>query len=68
LDALVERLTDREYAVLRCMAEGLTNPQIGGRLYISTGTVKAHSASIFRKLEVANRTEAVARAKDLHLL
>ena len=68
LDVPVERLTDRELDVLRCIAEGLTNPQIGARLYISTGTVKAHSAAIFRKLEVANRTEAVARAKDLHLL
>ncbi len=66
--ALVERLTERELDVLRCIAEGLTNPQIGARLYISTGTVKAHSAAIFRKLEVANRTEAVAKAKDLHLL
>ncbi len=65
---LVEQLTARELEVLRCMAEGLTNPQIGARLYISTGTAKAHSAAIFRKLEVANRTEAVARAKDLHLL
>ena len=65
---LVEPLTARELEVLRCMAEGLTNPQIGARLYISTGTAKAHSAAIFRKLEVANRTEAVARAKDLRLL
>ena len=58
-------LSSRELEILRHMAEGLTNAQIVARLYISTGTVKAHSATIFRKLEVANRSEAAARAKDL---
>jgi ATP/maltotriose-dependent transcriptional regulator MalT len=50
------------------MAEGLSNKQIGQRLFISAGTVKAHSAAIYRKLDVANRTEAIARAKDTGLL
>ncbi len=54
--------------ILRLMAEGLSNEAIGQRLYISTGTVKAHSASIYRKLAAANRTQAIARAKDLGLL
>jgi LuxR family maltose regulon positive regulatory protein len=61
-------LTDREIEILARMAEGLTNQEIGRRLYISTGTVKAHSAAIYRKLDVANRAEAIARAKDLNLL
>ncbi len=50
------------------MASGLSNPQIGERLYISAGTVKAHSAAIYRKMNVANRAEAIARAKDLGYL
>ena len=54
--------------ILQGMAEGLSNKEIGQRLYISAGTVKAHSAAIYRKLDVANRTEAIARAKDLNLL
>ncbi|HSL45882.1 MAG TPA: LuxR C-terminal-related transcriptional regulator [Anaerolineales bacterium] len=61
-------LTERELDILRGMAEGLSNKEIGQKLFISTGTVKAHSATIYRKLEVANRTEAIARAKDLGLL
>jgi len=61
-------LSARELGVLGCLAQGLTNPQIGARLFIATGTVKAHTAAIFRKLDVANRTEAVARANDLGLL
>lgn len=68
LAQIVEPLTGRELEILRALAEGLTNPQIGARLYVSTGTVKAHTAAIFRKLAVANRAEAVARAKDLRLL
>ena len=61
-------LTAREIEILRWMASGLSNPQIGARLYISAGTVKAHTAAIYRKLNAANRAEAIARAKDLGLL
>jgi LuxR family maltose regulon positive regulatory protein len=61
-------LTEREIEILRCIAEGLTNAQIGKRLYISAGTVKAHSAAIYRKLDVANRSEAISLAKDLGLI
>lgn len=61
-------LTARELDILRGMAEGLSNKEIGQGLFISAGTVKAHSAAIYRKLEVANRTAAIARAKDLRLL
>jgi LuxR family transcriptional regulator, maltose regulon positive regulatory protein len=65
---LIEPLTEREMDILRAMATGLSNPEIGARLFISTGTVKAHSAAIYRKLDVSNRTEAVSCAKDLGLL
>jgi LuxR family maltose regulon positive regulatory protein len=61
-------LTTRELEILRGMAEGMSNKEIGQRLFISAGTVKAHSASIYRKLDVENRTEAIARAKDLGLI
>jgi LuxR family maltose regulon positive regulatory protein len=61
-------ITARELDILRGMAEGLSNKEIGQRLFISAGTVKAHSASIYRKLEVENRTEAIARAKDMGLI
>jgi LuxR family maltose regulon positive regulatory protein len=61
-------LTQREVEIIRWMAAGLSNQEIGRKLFISAGTVKAHSASIYRKLDAANRAEAVSRAKDLHLL
>jgi LuxR family maltose regulon positive regulatory protein len=61
-------LTGRELEILAAMSRGLNNQQIGAALFISAGTVKAHSASIYRKLNVANRTEAIARAKDSRLI
>jgi LuxR family maltose regulon positive regulatory protein len=50
------------------MALGRTNREIAQQLVVATGTVKAHLANIYRKLDVANRTEAVARARQLSLL
>ena len=61
-------LTARELDILQEMSLGLSNKEIGQKLFVSTGTVKAHSAAIYRKLEVANRTGAIARAKDLGIL
>jgi LuxR family maltose regulon positive regulatory protein len=66
--ALVEPLSRRELDVLQLLALGKTNQQIAGQLIVAAGTVKAHTASIYRKLEVANRTEAVARARSLGIL
>ncbi len=65
---LVEPLSPRELEVLRLLALGRTNQEIAGQLIVSPGTVKAHTASIYRKLDVANRTEAVARARQLGIL
>ena len=56
----VDHLTRREVEVLRQIALGRTNSEIARQLIVSRGTVKAHTASIYRKLDVANRTEAVA--------
>ena len=66
--ALIEPLSERELEVLRLLAEGLTNPQIAARLVISTGTVKAHTAAIFRKLDANTRTQAVAKAREARLV
>jgi LuxR family maltose regulon positive regulatory protein len=66
--ALVEPLSQRELEVLHLMALGRTNQEIARQLIVSPGTVKAHTASIYRKLDVANRTEAAARARKLGLL
>ena len=63
-----EPLSNRELAVLELLADGCTNREIAGRLFIALGTVKAHVASVYRKLGVHTRAEAVSRARDLHLL
>ncbi len=55
-------LTPREREVLTLMVEGLNNPQIGDRLFISVTTVRSHVSNIFSKLGVSNRAEAVALA------
>ncbi len=65
---LVEPLSQRELEVLHLMSLGTTNQEIARRLIVAPGTVKAHAASIYRKLDVANRTEAVARARQLGIL
>jgi LuxR family transcriptional regulator, maltose regulon positive regulatory protein len=64
----IEPLSDREAEVLALVADGRTNAQIAGDLYLSVGTVKAHVHHIFGKLLVRNRSQAVARARELHLL
>lgn len=65
---LIESLTPQELTIVRLLAEGLTNQQIAERLFITVGTVKFHTHSIYGKLGVENRTGAVARARDLNLL
>jgi LuxR family maltose regulon positive regulatory protein len=63
--ASVELLSPRELEVLHLMALGRTNQEIASELIVARGTVKAHTASIYRKLDASNRTEAVARARQL---
>ena len=65
---LVEPLSQRELEVLQLMAKGMTNPEIARQLIVAAGTIKAHTASIYRKLDTANRTEAAARARQLGIL
>jgi predicted ATPase/DNA-binding NarL/FixJ family response regulator len=65
---LVEPLTPREQDVLRLLAAGCSNPEIAAHLVVSVGTVKSHTAQIFGKLAVHNRTQAVNRARELGLI
>lgn len=65
---LHEPLSERELEVLRLVAEGLSNPEIAERLYLSLGTVKVHMRHIYDKLDVNSRVQAAARAHDLNLL
>ena len=65
---LVEALSERELEVLELIAEGLTNPEIASRLFLSLHTVKSHARNIYGKLGVHNRTQAVVRARTLGIL
>lgn len=67
-DELVESLTSREKEVLQRMAEGLANKQIALLLSISEHTVKFHLSSLYTKLGVSSRTEAVKRGIELGLI
>ncbi|MFZ5825353.1 MAG: LuxR C-terminal-related transcriptional regulator [Bacillota bacterium] len=61
-------LTEREIDVLKLVAEGLSNAEIARKLFMTPGTAKWHVQNLLGKLEVSNRTQAVARARELHLL
>jgi LuxR family transcriptional regulator, maltose regulon positive regulatory protein len=65
---LVEPLSARELEVLSLIAEGMTNPEIAARLYLSVNTLRAHTTHIYQKLDVHNRVQAVSRARQLGLL
>jgi len=65
---LLEPLSHRELEVLHLIAQGLSNQEIGERLVLALDTVKGHNRSIFGKLQVQRRTEAIARARKLGLL
>jgi LuxR family maltose regulon positive regulatory protein len=66
--SLPEPLSAREREVLHLLAAGLSNREIGARLSISPETVKKHTASIYGKLGVRGRVEAVTRARSLALI
>jgi DNA-binding CsgD family transcriptional regulator len=57
-----ESLTPTERAVVKLVAEGLTNPQIGGRMFIGRGTVKTHVQHAFAKLGVNTRSQLAGEA------
>jgi DNA-binding NarL/FixJ family response regulator len=61
-------LSSRQIEVLREMAKGLSNRQIGDLLQVTEGTIKLHVSSIFKLLKVTNRTEAVLVIQKMGLL
>ncbi|UON84674.1 LuxR C-terminal-related transcriptional regulator [Dyadobacter chenwenxiniae] len=61
-------LSKRELEVLGLIAEGLSNQEIAGALFVSLNTIKTHSSKLFEKLEVKSRTQAVEKAKRLSLI
>jgi LuxR family maltose regulon positive regulatory protein len=65
---LAEPLTGRELQVLALLAAGAANQQIASELVVALETVKKHVSHILSKLGAANRTQAVARARELGLL
>jgi LuxR family maltose regulon positive regulatory protein len=66
--SLYEPLSERELEVLHLVARGYSNRQIAEALFVTLGTVKKHLNNIFGKLQVANRTQAVAKAREIGLL
>jgi LuxR family maltose regulon positive regulatory protein len=64
----IETLSQRELQIIQLIAQGLSNREIGERLFLALDTVKGHNRKIFEKLQVQSRTEAVARARELSLL
>ncbi|HKO54526.1 MAG TPA: LuxR C-terminal-related transcriptional regulator [Thermoanaerobaculia bacterium] len=61
-------LTQREHEILGLIAEGLSNREIGERLFVSENTVKTHSSRLFEKMQVNRRVQAVQRGKELGLI
>ncbi|RMF02716.1 MAG: hypothetical protein D6768_07605, partial [Chloroflexi bacterium] len=66
--SLLDPLTERELQVLGLMAAGRSNREIGDELVLALGSVKWYASQIYSKLQVKNRTEAAARARQLNLL
>ena len=68
LPGMAEPLTDREVEVLRLLAAGRSNQRIAHELVVALDTVKKHVTHVLGKLGATNRTEAVARARQLGLI
>jgi LuxR family maltose regulon positive regulatory protein len=66
--ALIEPLTEREMDVLKLIAEGLSNPEIAEKLFLSVGTVKTHVKHIYGKLGVDDRVKAAGKARELGII
>jgi DNA-binding CsgD family transcriptional regulator len=61
-------LTAREHEILALIAQGLSNREIGEKLFVSENTVKTHSSRLFEKMSVNRRVQAVQKGKDLGLI
>ena len=67
IDAL-PALTPREHAVLEALARGLSLEEVGRELFVSRNTVKSQATSLYRKLQVSGRADAVRKANRVGLL
>jgi predicted ATPase/DNA-binding CsgD family transcriptional regulator len=67
-ETLIEPLSEREFEILKLIADGLSNRTIADQLILSVGTVKWYTSHIFSKLGVQSRTQALVRAHQLNLL
>jgi DNA-binding NarL/FixJ family response regulator len=61
-------ISKRELEVLILVNQGLTNQQIADSLFVSNNTIKTHTAHLFEKLQVSNRTQALAKAREIGLI
>ena len=68
MPGLIDPLTGRELEVLAMLAAGTPNQAIAKELFVTLFTVKKHVSHVLHKLGAANRTEAVARARELGLI
>ena len=68
LQQLDDPLSEREREVLNLLASGRTSSEIARDLFISVGTIKSHTGNIYRKLDVKNRAEPLARARELKMI
>jgi NarL family two-component system response regulator LiaR len=66
--AIGHDLTEREHEIIKLLAEGLSNPEIAERLFVSRSTVKFHVSNVLSKLGAESRTEAVAIAIQNHIV
>lgn len=67
-NGVTESISERELEILRLISQGLTNYEICERLFLALSTVKGYNQNLYGKLQVKNRTEAIARARELKLL
>jgi DNA-binding NarL/FixJ family response regulator len=61
-------LSRREYEVLCTLAQGNSNKEIASLLFVSESTIKTHVSNVYKKLDVKRRTQAIQKAKQLHIL
>jgi DNA-binding CsgD family transcriptional regulator len=61
-------LSKRELEILNLMAQGHSNQEIAAKIFVSLSTVKSHNQNLFVKLDVKRRTQAIEKAKRLHLI
>ena len=67
-DSLIDPLSERELEILRLIAQGASNREIAGALFLAEGTIKNHVTNILGKLEVRDRTQAALKAKETGLI